>query len=232
MTPEEVVTLFRTEIADVATPQLWSDTEAYNYLDDAQTMFCRLTGGLPDSVSDLTQVALAVGDTTFEVDERILKIRDAYRSSDGRRLYILNREDMERMGMRFDGRQGPIEAIIIGMDETTAYLYPVPNVADTVNLVIDRLPLDEINEDNAANVELEIPRRHHRHLLYWMKKLAYEKQDAETFNKTKSLEFEAKFEKYCFNAKLEKDRRKHKPRSVAYGGLPQRAPVSHENKDY
>ncbi len=232
MKPSEIVSLFRKEMADEATPPLWSDEEIVNYLDDAQKMFCRETGGLPDSTSSITTVDLAIGDVTFDVDVRILKIRSGYRVSDGRRISIVNYEEMESKGMRFDGQQAPVYAIIIGMDEVQARPYPIPSVAETLQLVIDRMPLEDITMQNVQSVSLEVNPRHHRHLMMWMKKLGYEKQDSETFNKTKSVEFEKKFLAYCEQARLEKERRKHKTRVVVYGGMPMRAPVSREDKDY
>ena len=51
-----------------------------------------------------------------------------------------------------------------------------------------------------------------------MAALAYMKQDAETYDKTKSAEFEARFLGYCDMARKEKERREHKTRIVAYGG--------------
>jgi hypothetical protein len=232
MTPEEVVTLFRTEMVDWATPPLWTDFELYNHLNDAQEQFCDRTGGIPDSTSPLTTVAITVNLPYFELDHRILKIRDAYRASDGKQITVVNYEDMDKRGMRFNGRTGPLASIIIGMDDTQVIPYPVPSKTDTLKLVIDRLPMDEITEDNASSVKLEIAPRHHKHLLHWMKKLAYEKQDAETFSKSKSTEFEQKFEAYCEKARKQKDRRKHKTRVVAYGGLATRAPISREDMDY
>jgi Ni/Co efflux regulator RcnB len=232
MTPEEVVSLFRTEMVDEATPPLWSDAELFSHLNDAQIQFCRITGGLPDATTALTTVDIPIGLPSFKYDERILKIRDAYRTSDGKEIRVVNFEDMEKMGMRFNGRTGPFSAIIIGMDEDQVIPYPIPSKADTLKMVIDRLPLCDITADNASSAKLEIKKHHHKHLLHWMKKLAYEKQDAETFNKSKSKEFEQKFLDYCDGARKEKDRRKHHARVVAYGGLATRAPVSREDMDY
>lgn len=232
MSPEEIVKLCRIELADEATPPLWSDFELFNHLNDAQVQFCRTTGGIPDSTSALSTVAITVALPSFKLDERILKIRDAYRTSDGKRIDIVNFEDMEKKGMRFNGRTGPLAAVIIGMDDDQAIPYPIPSKADTLKLVIDRLPLTEICESNASTAKMEIKKHHHKHLLHWMKKLAYEKQDAETFNKNKSVEFEKKFYAYCDSARMEKDRRKHHTRVVAYGGLATRAPISREDMDY
>lgn len=218
MTPEGIVNMFRVEMNDEAIPHFWTDERLYPYLDDAQKMFARETGGIPDSTSSISQLSFSIGDTSLELDARILKVRDAYRLSDGRKVDIINYEDMEQRGIRFDGRTGPVSALIIGMDETTCYPYPVPSVADTLQLVIDRLPMTDIVPDEPCS--LEIKPHHHMHLISWMKSLAYDNQDAEIFNKSKAVEFEEKFMAYCIKATQEKDRRKHKTRVVAYGGLP------------
>jgi hypothetical protein len=53
----------------------------------------------------------------------------------------------------------------------------------------------------------------------WVKALAYGKQDAETFDRTKQKEFEQKFFGYCDQVQAEQRRARHKPRAVAYGGI-------------
>jgi hypothetical protein len=53
----------------------------------------------------------------------------------------------------------------------------------------------------------------------WMKHLAHEKQDAETYDRGRSMEFRDKFLAYCDQAKAERERREHKYRTVAYGGI-------------
>ena len=57
MNSTEVVGLFRETVGDGAAPYLWNDVEAFRFLDDAQKMFCRLTGGLGDASSAITQLA-------------------------------------------------------------------------------------------------------------------------------------------------------------------------------
>lgn len=212
------VSLFRREMSDEIAPFLWSDEDAYGYLDDAQKMFARLTGGLPDASSSLTRIDFGIDQPDFELSPLILKVRSAYRVSDGRPINVINYENMEREGLRFDGRKGPVNTLVIGADSKLAYLMPIPSIEDAIQMLVDRLPLCSIDLDNAPQ-RLEIDEHHHRHLLDRMKELAYGKQDAETFDKTKSEEFGARFLSYCSMAKLEKERRKHKPRTVAYGGL-------------
>lgn len=217
MNTQGVVDLFRIEMHDTATPPMFADEQLYAYLSDAQTMLARNTGGIPDSVSALTELSYAAGDTEFVLDERILKVRGAHRVSDGVPVSIINYEDMAKNGLRFDGAEGEVCRLIIGMDADVAYFHNVPVEAGEIKLVLDRLPLKDIESEQD---ELEVKKVHHLKLLLWMKHLAYDNQDAEVFNKSKAVEFEEKFNAYCAKVNAEKERRKHKTRVVQYGGLP------------
>lgn len=214
-----LVSLFRKDMSDEASPPLWSDDEVFGYADDAQKMFARLTGGIADSTSALTFIGFDINQADFILDSRILKVRKAYRVSDGSPLAVVNYENMEKECVRFDGKKGPLRTIVIGADEKVAYLLPIPSIADAAQLLVDRLPLSTLTEADEPQ-DLEIAEQHHRHMLEWMKSLAYQKQDAETFDKSKSTEFENKFRAYCEMSRIEKDKRKHVPRSVNYGGIP------------
>lgn len=215
----DIIDLFRAEVNDVDTPQLWPDQEVYAYLNDAQKMFCRLTGGLPDSSTpEVTRLTVTANHDNVPLSRKILKIRDAYRTSDGAPIDLINYEDFPLRGLRFDGTTGPITSLVLGMETGKARIYPVPSVADTAQLIVDRLPLRDITIDSADD-DLEIDDQHWDHLTLWMRHRAYAKQDAQTYDKTKSATFKADFEAYCARATTEKARAKHKTRIVAYGGL-------------
>ena len=65
----------------------------------------------------------------------------------------------------------------------------------------------------------DVKEHHHLHFMKWMRHLAYNKQDAETFDAAKSEKEAAAFLAYCELAKREKDKYKSKVRVVRYGGL-------------
>lgn len=81
---------------------LWTDTEIFVYMDDAQKMFCREGGGIADSTSTICTMQVAAGDTYIDYDPRILKLRDLRRASDGRNVNILNFEDLGHPGRAQD----------------------------------------------------------------------------------------------------------------------------------
>lgn len=213
----DLLNQFRLDVVDGEAPYLWSDPEVYTYLDDAQKMFARLTGGIQDATNtDVTEIDFAIGDVWVALHPSILKIRTLYRLSNGAPVEVVNFEDLQERRIRFDGNPGVLKYFVIGMEDFKARLHPVPNVADSLQLMVDRLPLTDITDDGQT---LEIAAQHHLNLLMWMKHKAYEKQDAETMDKTKSVGFEQQFRIYCAAAKVEKDRAKHKTRVVAYGGI-------------
>ena len=217
MTPAELLDQFRIEVADIATPYLWSDDEFFRYADDAQKQFTRLTDGLPESTSPaITEIAVLAGLDTYALSPLVLKIRSARTLSDGRPLEVLNEEDMPPRGMYFDGKTGIVKALITGMDANSVHVWPMPSAAMTVKLSVFRMPLLDIDENSQA---FEIDPQHHLHLLLWVGHRAYSKPDAETFDKTKAADLKTAFEAYCARAKAEQARARHKPRSVAYGGI-------------
>jgi len=225
MTPAALLALFRAEVRDEVAPYLWADAEVLAYLDDAQKMFCRLTGGIADASSAITQLTATAGDEFLSFSPRILKLRSARLRADGRTLELLNLEDLETSylssdygvhgGYRIDSRPGTVRALVLGMQANSARLVAIPVEDTEIALVVYRMPLEDIA---ATDDELEIDEQHHRHLLLWMKHLAHMKQDAETYDRGRAEEFRTGFLVYCDRAKAERERREHKYRAITYGG--------------
>jgi len=53
----------------------------------------------------------------------------------------------------------------------------------------------------------------------WMFHLAYSKQDVDTHDEKKAAKYEKDFVDYCERVWKENERKRHKPRTVKYGGL-------------
>lgn len=233
MTPAQIYALFRSDVRDTVEPYLWSDTDVWAYINDAQEQFCRLTGGIADSsTAAICTVAVTAGDTSCTYDPRILRLRKVWRASDMRTVDVVSFNDLGyhdnsrddygfmymhgNSGPMFSTVPGPINSIVTDMDAGKITL-PCPAVADdTLHLITYRLPLTDIT---SASTAFEIDSQHHIHLLDWVKHLAHMKQDAETYDRGKATEFEASFRAYCEQARSERERRETKPRVVAYGGI-------------
>lgn len=231
MTPRQLYDRFRSDVDDVVETYLWSVAEVLGYMEDAQQMLCRLTGGLRDATSAVTQLAVTDGEPWVELHPSILRVRSAELLSTHRPVRILSYEEQAAspqltstwpsnwsVEMYLDG---PVTAAIIGMEEEKLRLIRIPVADDTLALLVERLPLQTLVVPAPAKLppEFEVRSEHHLALLLWMKHLAYAKQDAETFDKSKSREMGEAFGAYCARAVDEKQRRNHKPRLITYGGL-------------
>ena len=195
-------------------------------MNDSYVMFVRLTGGVPDSTSPLTQIPVYTGEANAEISPLILRIRDAQLVSLGRPLKIINHTDLPLVSLPDYGTirdvylnnlSGEVRYMLIGQQRGLVTWIQVPAEDDTVQLSVYRLPLERIvgPEQEFSDIGEE----HHEHLLLWMKARAYGKQDAETFDKGRRDEYKAAFTEYCSMAKAEWERAKSKVRSVAYGGI-------------
>ena len=213
MNTTELLAVFREEVSDLAEPYLWSDALVYTYIDDAQKQFCRDTYGIADARSFKISV-LADGTEWYKLDPRILKIRTATDSLTGREIPMIPVEKMAVQGLFFDGKQGPLRALITGLEKNVVRAYPKPNLASTVELRTFRLS-DEI----AAGDDFELDDQHVLPLLRWVKHKAYGKQDSEVFDKDASDRFLGDWKAYCFAAKNEQSRASHVAGAVIYGGL-------------
>lgn len=239
MTPKNLFDRFRSDLADIALPVLWTDVEVCSYMHDAQQKLCRLTEGLRDVSSRATQISFAAGDIFVPLDPSILRIRSAVLASTNRPVRVVSYEDVVGMdgtlqGLPFLGLYGSLQAfttdltltgvvvaVIIGMEEGKLRLIRTPLTDDSLVLMIERLPLCSLAVAKVADLPraFEVREEHHLAMLLWMKHLAYAKDDVETYDGAKSEKMKSAFEAYCADAKNEKQRRNSKPRLIAYGGL-------------
>ena len=218
MNSTELIDLYRKEMRDTEEPYLVDDASLYSYLDDAQKWFCRLTEGIEDSrTPEVTRLAVVPSTEWYPTSKLILKIREAHRIDTGLPIEILNAEKASQLGIFFDGRQGPIRYLVTGLDKNYLRAWPVPNETVDIELRVFRYPSAPITD--SGDQELEIDDQHHRHLLLWVKHLAYDNHDVEMFDKRKSDEYKAKFEAYCFKAMKEQERARRAVGTVIYGGI-------------
>lgn len=224
MKSDELYELFRHEIDDTETVFLWSEFEVWGYMNDAYRQFVRLTGGVADISSSITEIDVVADEATAVVSNKILKFREARLNSTNRKLAIVNYTDTERPTLDYgntatdsDMQPGEVHSMIIGEQKGLVRWVQVPMVADTVHLSVMRLPLEKIDKDGQELVDVD--EEHHEALLLWMKARAHMKQDAETFDKGRAQDFRAQFEAYCRGVVADWERHKSKLRVVTYGGI-------------
>jgi len=213
MNSTELLDYSRAQLVDAVRPYLWSDAEIFIFMNEAQSMFCRLTDGIADAnTAEVTVVPITTGEIFAESHPSILTFRNAYLTSTGAELEIKNHTDIHK----WTNQTGQVSQMIIGLQDNLVRWNYTPAVDDEVNLLVYRRPLEDITD---ADQELEVDGRHHVSLVHWVKHLAFGKPDTETYDANASEQAGMAFRAYCAQVKVEQERYKHKPRSVAYGGI-------------
>lgn len=212
MDATELRTMLRSEIDDAAEPYLVADPLASAYVDDAQKMFCRLTEGIEDGRSFTLDISS--GEEWYDLDKSILKLRKATNTATGRAVALVNQEKADAFDIRFDGRVGPVRALVLGIEKNAARAWPMPNATATVALEVFRLP-----RTIEAGDELEVDEQHHQSLLMWAKHRVYDIQDSDLYDVKKSALYEQRFRAYCARARIEQERARRVVGTVAYGGI-------------
>jgi len=225
MNTADLLAKFRQRVDDLEEPYLWSDEEVYGYMDESQKEFCRATDGIPDATTAaVVDISVVAGDTYLPLHPSILKIRGATRVDNSRLVEVVNYEDLapgrrdyngyDYTSLTYMGSPGPVCALVIGEEYNKCRVWPQSNEDMTIKLLVYRLPLKDILDEQP----LEIRPEYHYNLLYWMLRNAYLKQDADTSDARRSQEAEQMARVWYDEVKREESKKRHKTRIVRYGG--------------
>jgi hypothetical protein len=219
MTSSDLLETFRTEMADTQAPYLWGDTEVFGFMDEAQNQFCRKTSGIADSrTAAVCDLAVVPGTDWYTTHSSILTVRKITRADTGRPVDMLTAEQADSRSVYFlAALLGVIKYVVLGIEPHAVRISPMPNETVTLNMSVYRLPLVTISD--VGDQAFEVDAQHVINLLPWMKHRAYDKQDAETFDRRKSDDFKARFEAYCTGVKVEQARARRVAGNVNYGGV-------------
>jgi len=196
MTPSDIADLFRSDIEDTdADDPLWTDTEIFGYMDQSIKQFARVTDYFADaSTTEIVDIPVVATQKFINLDPRITKIRGARLATAGLEVIPRTYADVNQSGygrdaydnfafsspINWENATGTPTIIITDLEKDKGRLVAIPVVNDTLNLFVYRLPLLDITEDSATFEITEV--EYQRGLMYYMKYLAYQKNDADVFN--------------------------------------------------
>lgn len=197
-TADELLTLFRAEISDQATPPLFPDAECYAWMTEA----CDSVLKQADAVYSLVTVPVTAGDRVVPLRSNILHIRHARLVTVNRTVQQANLNDpgfaeVDDYGLRtrgtselFDSSMGVPLAYVRDYAQRSLRLVPAPANDDTLELqctttigfpMESGLPLPSLDTEDQ------------RLFLHFMKMRAYQKHDAETEDLVRARYYEAAF---------------------------------------
>ena len=236
MTADDLAVLFRFAVDDNdADDPLWSDTELNSYMDAAQKEFARRTSYFSDaSTVEIVQIAFSAADIIKAHDPRIIKIRSAKLLTNKSKVQPVTYAGMENKltnpsdyhspfnygsVLDWESSTGTPRYIITDLETNSLRLAPIPVADDTLQLVVYRLPLEDINDNQQA---LEITEEDfQRGLLFYMKYMAYTKNDIDTYDERLQQTALSNHENFIENSNRQLRRLRFSSTAgvVQYGGL-------------
>jgi len=236
MTPAELVSLFRLAVDDTdANDPLWSVAEVDSYLDEAQKQFARKTDYFSDaSTVAIVNAAITAGDPWVTLSPRITKLRSAQLSVNNSKVTPVTFAQMEeqpntadtygtpydfRNGYQWQSATGVPRFIVTDMERSKGRLAGIPVISETLVMSVYRLPLVDITSTTAAFEIVEA--EYQRGLLFYMKFLAYSKNDVDTFQQGLADRALAEAEAFHLSVKRDTTRRLFSSHNgtVRYGGF-------------
>ena len=181
---------FRRRMTDIAAGQLFTDEEiADDYLNDAVEEACQRAHLIEDATSSFTSFTWDANTESVTLPSYVLKvIRLTY---EGRRLDETSIDELDSKSLDWESHKGLPRGYIFERNGSLR-LYPTPVVDGAVKLRVSRLPIDRYSADRDTE-DVEIPVQWHVKLLNWMFRTALLKNEAETQDKVKADEYEARF---------------------------------------
>ena len=193
----EFITDFRADLVDNDTPPLWSDADIVRYLNDAvQEANVRAFLTEDRLTPAVCTVTLAPDVSTYQLHPSVFEIKRA--TLRGRPLDETSVEELDDECPGWENWKGSPRLFIFeqasGARPASIRLVRIPTQADTLSLTVYRGALNPLTAANGT-AKPELPERFHERLKDWVYRCAYLKQDADAFDKSKAIEFEASFER-------------------------------------
>lgn len=229
-TLERLKNQFRRDVDDIdldpadQSGLLWSDADILHYLNVAQQEFVHDTLYLRKNLS----LVVTAEEPLVVLPERVIELKSskAYLSTAGVVINEVNRDDQLRHTDDYGATlvTNPFESMTPGrpyaftldMDERFIRLLPASATEDTLEITA-YVEADELDDWNCS---LDITRRRHQDmLLAGMKREAYLKSDADTYNREEAQLWAGIFEQHKSGVFDERQKRQERPPTVRYGGI-------------
>ena len=225
---DELLGLLRRELSDVEAPNLWSDDDLFQYLDEAQEAFARTTELFSDATTtSITQVTVTAGQAFVALSPKIHRIEgDMWLQTAKSTVREANLNELDDVFCTDDYGQilrgswrtstGLPKYLVLDIERDKGRLVPIPTANDTLELNVIRLPLKSVVESGGLEVT---DRLHQRTLLTYAKGLSYDKNDIDTQDSKLAEQFKGEALLQMFDIRDEQRRKRRRPGVVRYGGL-------------
>lgn len=206
MIVQSLINAFREDMRDTATPYLWSDSELIRHINTARREICQGAWG----ISDLIELTFTKLQPLQPLPRAVTKVKMASAGGKTIRLAAYT-EVVDPLTERSAAR---LEYLLTGITEGSLRAYPRPEQDTTVQMTVLRNPTYDILSVVDDDLQYELPAETSQGVLYWMRAMAYSKEDSETFDREQSDRQMALFGRFLDAYKHMHERREHQPGNV------------------
>lgn len=204
---------------NVASSQLrWTNEELTRFINEAQNRVCIDALAIKDSST--FSISVVAGTAEYTLDSRILQIKGIYLNSNGKELIEAEYEDLYGM-QNWRTNTGTPTHYVLDIDTGKIRLYPEPESNDTIYLVVYRLPLEQFDWETNDTQSSELRLEYQIPMLNWAAYLAYQKDEANTFDPQRATYFRQLYSAdFTYNSPYQDIRRRRSSnRTIRYGGI-------------
>jgi len=188
-TVADMIQAFREETSDTVEDYLWSDALLVRFASEALVAFAEQTKSIYDDSSAAAVIEYAAAQQVLALHPAVIDVVEAYAGD--RQLKVVAPGVVRRSELPTGGLP---ELLVLGSSSDQMKLYPAPQEAGTLELLVIRRPLAEVAVNGAIP---DVPVSDRRHLLSFMKGRSYGVQDVEAYDPAKSAQFYVEFERAC-----------------------------------
>lgn len=220
---EQIILEVRRRADDEVGPHLISTQAIIGWTNEAEREACLRADLLfDDSTPDVTDIAVAAGESQFALHPKVQRIVSAtFNRDDGGRPKPLDLRGLDWIEERsWHPAHNTGRPDVIAHDgRNTLHLWPRPGVAGTLRLSVYRLPLIDMEDPSD---EPEIAEHLHEGLIDWIMHRAFGVKDSENYDPQRSEAALAKFEERFGirnTARVLRQRNERRRVTTRYGGL-------------
>lgn len=204
---------------DIESEQLkWTNEELASYINEATKQSVRRSLLIKDDSTDFN-ITLVADTAKYSIDPKILQIEGIRSTATGKRLIPISLEDIWNT-TDFDTLTGIPSSYVADYTNSTIRVSPIPSEADTLKLLVYRLPLEDLTW-GSPDASPELREEQQIPMLNYAAHLAYLKDEANTLDPNRSATFLALFTREFSDTSVYSETRKRRAGrgTVSYGGI-------------
>lgn len=180
--------------------RLWSQAEILEYARDAENEACERLDIIIDETSSYTDISVNTSTGIYSMSNTITNVISVKMALGTKPLLETSRQVLDHSFLNWAENTGAPRSYFRSATNKVT-LYPKPIVADTLNMTVARFPTTPMTTGGSPEVDV----RYHPGLLLWILHRAYMKNDSETLNVDKALDYKNMFEEFFGPKKILND---------------------------